>query len=147
MQEDPAEPAAASGKRPAPSNSAAAGLTTDTATRTLLRALRTLHLWDTRQTTQPQVPQALQCLAPGQPGTIASSLAAAAAAVVEEDEEVQEVMDLTGDDDDGDNSCEQMQQFLARQLYFIVGRYLRSSKSGASTGSKRIKIDLVDNVE
>jgi hypothetical protein len=58
----------------------------------LLRALRCLQLWESRQITQPEMPAMLQRLA----GVGSSAAAAATAGEVE----VEEVIDLTAHDDD-----------------------------------------------
>jgi hypothetical protein len=98
----------------------------------LLRGLRCLQLWETRQVTRPEMPMMLQRLA-----GIDSSAAAAASGKVE----VEEVVDLTADDDGDDSSsgsgAEQLAAFLAGQVEVLLVReqqQQQARRQGPGTG-------------
>jgi hypothetical protein len=108
----------------------------------LLRALRCLQLWESRQVTQPDMPTMLQRLA----GVDGGAAAAAAAAGSDGDAgmDVLEYVDLTGDCDaddqgqPGEAACEsaQLQAFLAGQVDVLLVREQqgRQGSSGAGLG-------------
>jgi hypothetical protein len=105
----------------------------------LLRALRCLQLWESRQVTQPEMPTLLQRLAGVGGGT-----AAAAAA----DADVTEVMDLTGDDEDGSGEAaagnvEQLQAFLAGEIDLLLVREQQGVGAGAAA-AVRVKDEPLD---
>jgi hypothetical protein len=110
----------------------------------LLRALRCLQLWESRQVTQPDMPTLLQRLAGAQPGGGAAAAAAAAATGSSGGAEmdVLEVVDLTGDceaDDHGqpgEASCEsvQLQAFLAGQVDVLLVREQQGRQGRSRAG-------------
>jgi hypothetical protein len=112
----------------------------------LLRALRCLQLWETRQVTQPDMPTLLQRLA-----GVGSSAAAAAAAASGGDD-VEEVVDLTADDD-GDSTkaaaaaaAEQLAAFLAGQVEVLLvrERQQQQQQGAGAVAGVRVKDEPLD---
>jgi hypothetical protein len=103
----------------------------------LLRALRCLQLWESRQVTQPDMPTLLQRLAGVGGG-------AAAAAGGDGAGDVEEVVDLTADDDGvaggsghtaaaaGESESDVMQAFVAGQIDVLLVREQQSRQGGSS---------------
>jgi hypothetical protein len=119
----------------------------------LLRALRCLQLWETRQVTQPHMPTLLQRLAEERGGAAAATTAAATGSSGDAGMDVLEIVDLTGDCDaddqgqPGEASCEsvQLQEFLAGQVDVLLVREQQgrqvSSGAGVAHGV-RVKDEL-----
>jgi hypothetical protein len=128
-------------------SSAAGSFAESRAAVVLLRALRCLQLWETRQVTQPDMPTLLQQLAG------VGSTAAAAAAAAAGGAEVEEVVDLTADDDGDDSTtaaaaavaAEQLAAFLAGQVEVLLVKEQQQHQqgSGAAAGM-RVKDEPLD---
>jgi hypothetical protein len=150
QQQPSSSNAAAKSRSRGKAGSAAGSFAESPAAVVLLRALRCLQLWETRQVTQPEMPTLLQRLA-----GVGSSSAAAAAAAGED--EVEEVINCTADDDDDDDhSCtaaaaaaesEQLAAFLAGQVEVLLVREQQQQQGGGASAAPngvRVKDEPLD---